>query len=688
MMWGTSKRIAAKSLASGLRCFLVFIALMLCNLVEARAYPPPEYAVKQDNTPTFYIDYNGDSNVDRVVNYGAPSFIGLVGDFDGDTISDLAVYDNGVWYIDYFNDTIANKQVVFGGSISLDTPIVGDINGDGKADIGVYRSDGAWYIDFNLDGIPDRISSFGGLAGDIPVVGDFNGDGNVDRAIYRQGRWFVDFDWNGTADAIYILGGGTNDIPIAADFNNDGMADLIIYRDGVWYIDFNHDSAADLVHFYGGPGMRPLVGYFNTANSVFIRAGATGTQNGSQPNPYATINAALAANPPAGSILRIAVGTYPERVSLSQKSNLTFQGSVQGPDYTGTLINPSAGDAFSCFLCTNITLRDLHIASNAADATTPGRGIINLGSSMTVEHVGALRSRDNNLVAAQYFPQGQPGSLATLTIDRSAMDSSVIGNGVQLDSGVTVTILRTSISGNGTNPAAMPPPPAAPGGRGIVLFGNASVDVSLSNVNRNYDGGFLATATAHATLRDSHFDLNGTDGIYFEMQTTGSITGNVISSNGTRGPRGPTGFNGVEIARLGAAMTISGNTFSSNTLNGIYIGDGTVNVLNNTMDNNFLGITIDNPLNRPVNVTVKGNTFQLPLGAPYSEGIFMASSTAASLTITIGGAAAMDKNTFRNYGSYPAIHCNVNSINAQCVMGGNIFINSSFPVQNCPACSP
>ncbi len=687
-MTATEINQSAKSGAFFYRAILIFLALITGGLIEARAYPQLEYAVKQNNTPTFYIDYNGDSNADRVVNYGAPSFVGLVGDFDGDTISDLAVYNNGVWYIDYYNDTIADKQVVFGGSVSLDTPITGDINGDGKADIGVYRNDGVWYIDFNLDGIPDRVSSFGGLAGDIPVTGDFNGDRNLDRAIYRQGRWFVDVDWNGTADAQYIFGGGASDVPLAADFNHDGSADLVIYRDGVWYLDYNHDSQADFVHLYGAAGMRPLVGYFNTANSIFVRAGAGGAHTGTQQNPFATINTALATNPPSGSIIRIAVGGYNERVSLSQKSNLTFQGSVQGADLIGTLINPSAGDAFSCFLCTNITLRNLHIASNGADATTPGRGIVNLGSSMTLEQVGALRSYNTNVVAAQYFPQGQPGSLATLTIDRSSMDGSDIGNGIQLETGATATITRSSISDNGANPGGFPPPPAPPGGRGIVLFGNASANLSLTNVNRNYDGGFLATATASATIRENYFVMNGTNGIYFEMQTSGSITGNVIGLNGVRGTFGPGGFNGIEIAGLGAPMTISGNALNFNTLNGIYVGDGTVNVLNNTMYGNYLGMTIDNPLNRPVNVTVKGNTIEIPSGGPYSEGIFMASSSAAALNITIGGAAPADKNTFRNYGTFPAIHCNVNSINAQCVMGGNIFINSSFPVQNCPACSP
>jgi hypothetical protein len=656
--------------------------------MDAYAYAPLEYAVKQNNSPTFYIDYNGDANADRIVNYGASSFVGLVGDFDGDTITDLVVYNNGTWYIDYYNNAIADVQRNFGGPTTLDTPIVGDFNGNGKADIGVYRNDGYWYLDFNLDGVPDRISSYGGLAGDIPVVGDFNGDRNLDRAIYRQGRWFIDFDWNGTTEAIYIFGGGASDFPFAADFNNDGSDDLVIFRDGVWYVDYNHDSNADLIHRYGGPGMRPLVGYFNTANSVFVRSGAGGAQTGTQQNPYATINAALATNPPSGSIIRIAVGTYPERISLSQKSNLTFQGSVQGPDYTGTVINPTAGDAFSCFLCTSVTLRGLHIASNGPDATTPGRGVVNLGSSLTLEQVGALRSRNTNVIAAEYFPSGSPGSLATITISRSALDGSQIGNGLQLENGSTATITRSSMNGNGTNPAAMPGPPAAPGGRGIVLFGNASANMNLSNVNQNYDGGFLATSTASATLTTSSFSSNGTNGIYFEMQTTGSITGNAIGMNGTRGTRGPGGYNGIEISGLASPMTISGNTLNNNTLNAIYVGDGTVNVLNNTMFGNYLGLTIDNPLNRPVNVTVKGNTIEMPAGGPYSEGIFMASSTQASLIITIGGSATADKNTFRNYGSFPAIHCNVNSINAQCLSGGNIFINSSFPVQNCPACSP
>lgn len=671
------------------RTAVLVIVLLVGGLSEARAYPPLEFGVRQSSAALFHLDYNGDSTADRIVGYGAPSDIGLVGDFDGDTITDFAVYRDGFWYLDYFNDTIANAIVIFGGSATTDTPIVGDFNNDGRADIGIYRNNGVWYLDYNLNGAPDHISGFGGLAGDLPVVGDFNGDGNTDRAIFRQGQWFIDTNWDGVVDAIHFFGGLAADLPLAADFNLDGVADLVIFRNGTWFIDYNRDTVPDRIHLYGAAGMRPVVGYFNTANSLFVRAGASGAQNGQQSTPFATINAALLSNPPSGSIIRIAAGVYAERVSISQKSNLTFQGVLQGVNPMGTFLNPAAGDAFSCFLSSNITLRDLRIASNGPDGTTPGRGVVNLGSSLTLEHVAAIGSRNTNLIAVEHFPGGGGGSLATLTVDRSRMDASQIANGVQLENGVTATIRRTTVNGNGTNPAAMPPPPAAPGGRGIVLFGNANVTVEMmSSVSNNHDGGLLGTQTATAVLRNSTFNGNGTNGIYLEALTTGSIMGNTINQNGTRGTRGAGGFNGIEIAATGAPMTISNNTISNNTANAIYLGDGAISVLNNTMFNNWVGITIDNSANRPMNITVRGNTFELPAGAPFSAGMFLDSTTGASLAVTIGGAATADKNTFRNYGSFPGIFCNLNTINAQCVMGGNIFINCSAPVQNCPACSP
>jgi len=449
-----------------------------------------------------------------------------------------------------------------------------------------------------------------------------------------------------------------------------------VFRDGVWYIDFNHDGIPDIIHSFGAAGDRPIVGLFNPANSVFVRAGAGGTHNGTPQNPYATINTALAANPPSGSIIRIAVGNYPERVIISNKSNLTFQGAGQNVSH----IKPAAGDAFNAFLCTNITLRDLHIAGLGPDGSTPGRGVANLGSSMTLERISTVGNRDHNIIGIQY-----QGTNATLNIDRSNLSQSQIGNGIELEGGITATVTRSNVNGNGTDTASVP----VTGGRAIVLTSNSTATVSSCNVNQNYDSAILVSNTSSLNLTNNTINTNGRDGVFYELQASGTISGNNISFNGTRGPFGSAGYNGIEVnLSSGFSITISGNTITSNTANGIYVDGGITNVLNNTFRDNFVGVTVANTRNVATSSTVKGNLLQLSAGRPYSEGVFLFSSTVASLTITIGGSVAADKNTFKDYGSYPAIHCNTSTISATCPSGGNIFINSTFPVASCASCSP
>jgi hypothetical protein len=657
-------------------CKLIFFIFAVLGVTDANAYPSPEYGLRRPSSALFFLDYDANLTVDRIAAFGGPSDVGLVGDVDGDTVSDFVLYRAGVWYIDYYNDIVVDRSLSFGGPISLDTPIMGDFNGDGKADIGVYRNNGLWYLDYNLDSVPDQISAFGGTAGDTPVIADFNGDGVTDRAIYRQGLWYVDFSFNATLDAIYGWGGAVNDIPYAADLSNDGIADLIVFRDGVWYVDFNHDGVPNIIRSFGAAGDRPVVGFFNPASSVFVRAGAGGAHNGTPQNPYATINAALAANPPSGTIIRIAVGNYPERVTISNKSNLTFQGAGQ----TATHLNPAAGDAFDSFLSTNITLRDLHIASQGPDGSTPGRGVANLGSSMTLERISTVGNRDHNVIGIQHL-----GTNATFTIDRSNLSQSQIGNGVELQGGITANITRSNVSGNGTDTANVP----VTGGRAIVLTSNSIATVSFCTVNQNYDSAVLATNTANLNLNNNTINTNGRNGVFYDLQSSGMITGNDISFNGTRGAFGAGGYNGAETnLSSGFSITISGNTFTGNSANGVYADGGITNVLNNSFRDNFVGVTVANTRNVTTSATVKGNLLELSAGRPFSVGVFLFSNTGASLTITIGGGVAADKNTFRDYGSYPAIHCNPGSINATCPAGGNIFINSSLPVQFCTSCSP
>ena len=125
-----------------------------------------------------------------------------------------------------------------------------DFDGDGLSDIGVYRN-GVWFIRRSLDGGITAVE-WGGLPQDKPVPADYDGDGKVDHAVYRDGAWFILRSSDGAQTAVG-WGGASTDVPVPADYDGDGKADIAVYRNGIWFILRSSDGGQTTVGWGGVP---------------------------------------------------------------------------------------------------------------------------------------------------------------------------------------------------------------------------------------------------------------------------------------------------------------------------------------------------------------------------------------------------------------------------------------------------
>jgi hypothetical protein len=251
-------------------------------------------------------DYPDDGQVHEFL-FGVYYAIPVVGDFNGDGVSEIGVYYRGEWFLDLNGNGRWDEEDLWAHlGTAEDLPVVGDWDGDGKDDIGIFGPE--WPQDpraiRNEPGLPDshnrvqvqpknipprpteatsghrllRLTAQGsgradvidhvfrfGQAKDAPVAGDWNGDGIRTIGVFRDGQWRFDSDGDGrwtNADARAEFG-NPGDVPLVGDFNGDGVEEIGVYREGMWYLDTNGNrelDAHDRVFALGGPGDQPVVG--------------------------------------------------------------------------------------------------------------------------------------------------------------------------------------------------------------------------------------------------------------------------------------------------------------------------------------------------------------------------------------------------------------------------------------------
>ena len=212
------------------------------------------------------------SGIDRYIPYGATGWTQLVGDWNGDGKSEIGIYKDAVWYLDYGGSGVidANTRYYQFGAAGW-TPVIGDWNGDKKDEIGVYQN-GNWYLDYNGNGVWDTGDKYYGFGttGWTPVVGKWTADGISKIGIYHAGNWYIDYNGDGqfipsTGDK-YIPYGTTGWTQLVGDWNGDGKSEIGIYKDAVWYLDYGGSGVIDAntrYYQFGAAGWTPVTGDWN-----------------------------------------------------------------------------------------------------------------------------------------------------------------------------------------------------------------------------------------------------------------------------------------------------------------------------------------------------------------------------------------------------------------------------------------
>jgi hypothetical protein len=228
--------------------------------------------------PTWLANHSRRNTDTGIVTYylGWEGTTPIVGDFDGDSKTDLALYKpdwsgtnpNYDWHIVY---STGGEEPFDWGATGYE-PIVGDYDGDGKDDLAIYETaTGLYSIRFSTGTEPtwlknlnqtaatngtyasrrDTLSGFPryylGWEGTTPVTGDFDGDGYTDLATYKT-NWYGSpnyYDWvivysSGTPEAFIDLG-SNGDFPIPGNYGGDLADDLATYNptSNTWQLNYS-----------------------------------------------------------------------------------------------------------------------------------------------------------------------------------------------------------------------------------------------------------------------------------------------------------------------------------------------------------------------------------------------------------------------------------------------------------------
>lgn len=193
---------------------------------------------------------NSDESEKDVANYPmqawAPYFYPAPADYDGDGITDWAVYDanNGMYVVHY---SLSGQTVNQGMAVPAGwKPAPFDYDGDGAANLALFHPyTGAWkvlgkYSVIDLPAMTPIANQQTHTHFTIPA--DYDGDGVADRAEYNveDGKVTMQMSSNPAQTLVYAMGTPGASLAASADFDGDGKMDRAIFTPGTnnWTIVF------------------------------------------------------------------------------------------------------------------------------------------------------------------------------------------------------------------------------------------------------------------------------------------------------------------------------------------------------------------------------------------------------------------------------------------------------------------
>lgn len=184
-------------------------------------------------------------------NFGDTSSVPLMGDWNADGLTDIAVYNSGAWQFALSRATYFETVSLAAPNYGSSAPLTGDFNGDGLVDVGGFDN-GTWRVALNSGSSFNSTDSFNLVWGSglSPLTGDFNGDGLTDIATVQAS--------SGTIEVRFSTGSGwaapttwrtnfgtTHQTHTTADFNGDGLTDAAFYNRGTGQVTYAPSTGRD-----------------------------------------------------------------------------------------------------------------------------------------------------------------------------------------------------------------------------------------------------------------------------------------------------------------------------------------------------------------------------------------------------------------------------------------------------------